>query len=172
MPFPAALTHRTVALLESLQGCSHLITSLLALVPSCPRPVPCGAAVKRLLWQSAIEPRLSLRAARWVCALGLLWGHCWQAGVGHPDGLILGWVLSQLHHSGGSISTDGLQALEPEVPTRHLHALSFNTWEPVTHHPPLTASLRCLGELPSALAVPCVTRGTCAAPELSPVVVY
>lgn len=39
MPFPAALTHGTVALLEdheSLQACSHLIISLLGLVPLCP----------------------------------------------------------------------------------------------------------------------------------------
>lgn len=171
MPFPAALTGQCLCWSQ----CKAVPISSRHCLPSSPRArslsrvVP---AVERLLWQSAIEPRLSLCAAHWVCALGLLWGHCWQAGVGHPNGLILGWVLSQLHHSGGSISTDGLRALEPEVPTRHLHALSFNTWEPVTHHPPLTASLRCLGELPSALAVPCVARGTCAAPELSPVVVY
>lgn len=158
MPFPAALTRGSAALLEdqeSLQGCSHPIPSHPCL-PLSPRaracPVWChsqrGCCSRMLLSHSFLYTLL----------IGVVWGRHWQGMVGHPSELILpgnlGCVLSQLHCSDGNISTDGLQALELKVPTRNLHPLSFNTWEPVTHHPPLTPSLWCLGDFPLLLLSP------------------
>lgn len=133
MPFPADFTHGTVALLEgqeSLQGCSHLITSLLALSPRvhglsrvCPQS-------ERLLWQNALESQLLCMLLIMVALGALMAGHGWPSQWDDPAGN-LDWVLSQLHCSGGSLSSDRLQVLEPKVPTRHLHSLSFNT-----RHPP------------------------------------
>lgn len=75
MPFPAALTHGTVALLEDQESLKAVpISSCHCLASS---PHACGLShvvptVKRLLWQSAIESKLSVHAAHWVCALELL----------------------------------------------------------------------------------------------------
>lgn len=81
MPFSAALTHGTVALLEgqeSLQGCSHLIMSLLALSPRAHGLSRVCLQSERLLWQNAIESQLSLHAACCGCSGGID-GRSWLA---------------------------------------------------------------------------------------------
>lgn len=88
MPFPAALSHGTAALLEdqeSLQACSHLIMSLLGLVPLCPWPVPWHAHSQRGCCGGMLLSHSFLCMLLIGVAVGaLLAGHDWPSQWDDP----------------------------------------------------------------------------------------